>query len=259
MELMASHDFQESLKNYRDLAELRTGVAVWISNLEVYEEIIEIRRQYFSPLLPVVEKEFKRIDSRIKLRLEQRERLAQRLKTMLISRRPEYLAKADERNTLDRLAKIKLYLSSNPQYKTEAVLSRVERLNGVINWQIETDYDQRLTEAYQHLHELDEYIQKLNDIYRSFIRTRQAATQSYEGYEIPIRQLRTRLLATQVKLNGIMARQGRILDTLAINELDGRRQRLEEYQVKARFALAESYDRATRKQQEEELKPDVVN
>ena len=39
---------------------------------------------------------------------------------------------------------------------------------------------------------------------------------------------------------------------MAINELDRRRKRLEEYQIKARFALAESYDRAT-KQQEQKL------
>jgi hypothetical protein len=49
-----------------------------------------------------------------------------------------------------------------------------------------------------------------------------------------------------------MARQGRVLEQMAINELDKRRKRLEEYQIKARFALAESYDRAT-KQQERKL------
>ena len=43
-----------------------------------------------------------------------------------------------------------------------------------------------------------------------------------------------------------MAKQGRLLETMAINELDNRRKRLEEYQIKARFALAESYDRATK-------------
>jgi hypothetical protein len=41
---------------------------------------------------------------------------------------------------------------------------------------------------------------------------------------------------------------------MAIEELEARRQRLEEYQVKARFALADSYDRATLKQGQERLK-----
>ncbi len=50
-----------------------------------------------------------------------------------------------------------------------------------------------------------------------------------------------------------MAKQGRLLETMAINELDSRRKRLEEYQIKARFALAESYDRATKAQLDEEI------
>lgn len=50
-----------------------------------------------------------------------------------------------------------------------------------------------------------------------------------------------------------MARQGRVLEKMAINELDKRRKRLEEYQIKARFALAESYDRATKEQEKKLL------
>jgi predicted negative regulator of RcsB-dependent stress response len=251
LELMASHDFQESLKNYRDLGDLRERLEVWLASLQIYEEIIAIRRSYYEPLLPQVEKQFKRLDSRIRLRLEQRERLDERLRSMLIARRPEYLATASERAALDRLARINVYLAANPQRRTTEVVERIARLQGVLEWRINSEYDQRLTEAYIHLHELDEHIEKLNRVYQSFIRTRQAATQSYQGYDIPIRRIRTQIQATQLKLQGIMARQGRMLEMFAINELEKRRNRLEEYQVKARFALAESYDRATSKQQQE--------
>lgn len=253
LELLASHDFQEALKNYLDMAELRIKVGDWLRNLYVYEDMIEIRRRYYTPLLPVVEKEFKALDSLIKLRLEQRERVSQRLQGMLIARRPEYLATADERAASDRLMNLRGYLEANPQLNTDANRERVRRLQGLLHWQINTEYDARLTETYEHLRMLDEHINKLNKMYHSFIRTRQAATQSYEGYEMPIRQLRTRLQQTETRLNGIMARQGRMMETMAINELEKRRQKLEDYQVKARFALAESYDRATKKQQQQEL------
>ncbi|TNF38545.1 MAG: tetratricopeptide repeat protein [Gammaproteobacteria bacterium] len=251
MELMASHDFQELLKNYFDLADLRAGLGSWLQSLDVYEEIIGIRRAYYTPLLPVVEKEFKTLDTRIKLRLEQRDRLEQRLKGMLISRRPEYLATAEERAAVDILGKLRTWLDAHPRNKTDENMARIKRLQGVLHWRVNTEYDARLTEAYENLRLLDTHIDKLNQVYKSFIRTRQAATQSYEGYTIPIQQLRTRLQQAQQKLNAVMARQGRMLETLAINELDRRRQRLEEYQVKARFAMAESYDRATKKQQQE--------
>jgi chromosome segregation ATPase len=122
-----------------------------------------------------------------------------------------------------------------------------------MQWQINQAYDSRLTSAYEHLQELEDEIDEMNKRYRSFVRTRQAATQSYEGYAVPIQQLRTRIKTAQINLRGIMARQGRMLETLAINELDRRRKRLEEYQVKARFALAESYDRATKAQEKKEI------
>jgi hypothetical protein len=252
LDLLASHDFQEALKNYLDLAELRKNVSSWLNSLYVYEDMIEIRRRYYTPLLPVVEKEFKSLDSRIKLRLEQRERVSQRLQGMLIARRPEYLATSDERAASDTLARLRVYLDAHPKLKTDETSARIRRLQGFLQWQINTEYDARLTETFEHLRMLDEHINKLSKMYNAFIRTRQAATQSYEGYEVPIRQFRTRLQQAETKLNGIMARQGRMMEVMAINELEKRRQKLEDYQIKARFALAESYDRASKKQQQQE-------
>jgi len=46
----------------------------------------------------------------------------------------------------------------------------------------------------------------------------------------------------------LMARQGRLLETMAIEELLARRGQLESFGDKARFALADSYDRATQAQ-----------
>ena len=252
MSLMASNDFQQSLQNYRDLAELRARLSYWLASLDVYVELIGIRRQYYEPLLPVVEKQFKILDARIRVRMSQRDRLDQRLKSMVIARRPDYLATAEERGIQDRLAKIDLYLSNNPKQYTAEIRQRIARLKGVLHWQVNNAYHKRLTYAYKEMQTLDIYIKKLNKAYQSFVRTRQAATQSYEGYDIPIRQLKTKIQARQVKVDGVMARQGRLIEAMAVNELERRRNQLEEYQIKARFALAESYDRATKKQQKKQ-------
>lgn len=253
LELMASHDFQESYKNYKDLADLRHYIDKWLDDLRVFEEMIEIRRVYQEPLLPVVEEKFKKIDARMKLRLEQRDNLATKLKNMLIAPRPEYLATSNERYAMDVINAFDEIIATHPGAISDDVVQRVNRLRGTVLWSVRSEYDQRLTDAYNNLISLDDIIAKLKTTYNSFIRTRQAATQSYEGYTIPIRQLRTRLFSAQRKLKGVMAKQGRLLETMAINELDLRRKRLEEYQIKARFALAESYDRATKAQVDAEI------
>lgn len=252
MSLMASNDFQQSLRNYRDMEELKTRLDYWLASLDVYVELIELRRRYYEPLLPVVEKQFKKLDARIRLRIEQRERLDQRLKSIVISRRPDYLATAAERSYKDKLDRIELYLSKRPKKYTKEVRARIARLKGVLHWQITDAYHERLTNAYKQMKSLDIYIDKLNETYQSFVRTRQAATQSYVGYGIPIRQLKTKIQAKQMKITGVMARQAKLIEIMAVNELERRRNQLEEYQVKARFALAESYDRATKKQEKAE-------
>jgi hypothetical protein len=45
-----------------------------------------------------------------------------------------------------------------------------------------------------------------------------------------------------------MAKQGHLIETVAIDELKTRRARLEVYQTQARYAVADSYDRAAKVQ-----------
>jgi chromosome segregation ATPase len=124
--------------------------------------------------------------------------------------------------------------------------ARLERLRGVLTWNIQTDYDRRLTDTHRNLQELNRDVAQLNQQYTAFVRTRQAVTQSYEGYDGTIRRLRQRIAAALEQVETLLARQGHLIEVMAVNELTARRDRLEEFQVKARFAVADSYDRASR-------------
>ncbi len=252
-EMMASHDFQESLKNYFDLSELQKRLDHWGNYLSAYDEIIKIRAAYYEPLLPVIGTQFRALDSKMKLRTEQRDKLDKRLKKMLVSPRPDFLTTVDERIVLQQIDQIKNKLEKQGLLDVRA-LHRITRLKGVITWNVNTQYHDRFTKAVEHLRELDEHIDKLNENYRSFVRTRQAATQSYRGYDKQIQRLRIKIRSAVGKVKVLMARQGNLIEVMAVNELENRRRRLEEYQVKARFAMAESYDRATKKQQEQQIR-----
>lgn len=251
LELMASNDFQESLQNYFDLDDLRKRLLSWDEYLDAYEEIIRFRHQYYESILPTVDKQFRAADSQMRLRLEQRQALDDKLKIMLVSPRPDFLATVDERILREKLQRLAEKYKSDGSAAANDIRRRIKRLEGVLHWQISTTYDKRLTEAYKHLHQLDADVERLRNIYRSFVRSRQAATQSYKGYDDQIRQLRNRVRDSGERVKTLMARQGHMLDVMAENELEQRRKRLEEFQVQARFALSESYDRASKKQLEE--------
>ena len=251
LDLMASHDFQESLKNYLDLEQLRKKLDTWERDLTAFEQIIEQRRAYYKPLLPAIDRKFRELDSLMRLRLEQRDRIQQRLKAMLVVPRPDYLATANERIIGERISLLERKLTSGGTAPPGEVEARIKRLRGVLHWNIYTQYDRRFTEAYEHLRSLILEVDRLKKQYTSFVRTRQAATQSYEGYDDVIRRERVLIRKAKEKVGELMERQGRMLETMAVNELTTRRELLAEFQVKARFAMADSYDRATRSQSEE--------
>ena len=253
LELMASHDFQESLKNYLDLEELRKKLDSWEGDLDAFEEIIENRRAYYQPLLPAIDREFRRLDSQMRLRLEQRDRIEQRLKAMLVVPRPDYLATFKERIISEQIALLERKLTRVGTVVPSGVEARIKRLRGVLHWNIYTDYDRRFTEAYKHLRDLNLEVDRLKKQYNAFVRTRQAATQSYEGYDDVIRRQRFLIRKAREKVRELMARQGHMLETMAVNELTTRRERLAEFQIKARFAMADSYDRATRDKTQERV------
>jgi hypothetical protein len=182
----------------------------------------------------------------MRLRLEQRDRIEQRLKAMLVVPRPDYLATAEERVIGEQIALLERKLTAGGTAVPGEVEARIKRLRGVLHWHIYTQYDSRFTEAYKHLRDLNREVDLLKRQYTAFVRTRQAATQSYEGYDDVIRRQRSLIGKAREEVGERMARQGQMLETMAVNELTARRELLAEFQTKARFAMADSYDRAAR-------------
>jgi hypothetical protein len=246
--LMASHDFQTALQNYLDLEDLRRKLVSWERSLDSFDDIIRLRRDYYEPLLPEIDRQFRTLDAQIRLRLEQRKHLARRLQHMLIAPRPDYLATAEERLLGARIARLEVALRDASDREEADLRLRIRRLEGVLTWSLETQYHERLTDTHRHLRELSRDIDALTAKYDAFVRTRQAATHSYVGYEIPINGLRVRAADALERLDVLMARQGHLLETVAVEELLARRERLVTYQNQARFAFADSYDRAAKAQ-----------
>ncbi|MFN2365631.1 MAG: hypothetical protein ABR523_04110, partial [Desulfurivibrionaceae bacterium] len=164
---------------------------------------------------------------------------------MLVAPRPDYLATMEERIFGERIVRLEQAVAARSTGEPGQLAERIGRLRGVLDWKIYSQYDQRFTEAHESLRDLNRFADLLPARYFSFVRTRQGAVQSYQGYDDAIRRLRIRIKAAKGEVRELMARQGHMLEVMALNELTGRRTRLEEFQVKARFAMADSYDRAT--------------
>ncbi len=244
MELLASHDFQTALRNYLDLEDLRARLAAWRASLDAFQDMIRLRSAHYEPLLPGVDAEFRELDARMRLRLEQQKNVGKRLEAMLTAPRPDHLATAEERIAHERILELEERVGDAEGSGAEALRLRAARLRGALTWRLETEYHQRLTDAHAHLRELDAHVEEMNRRYEAFVRTRQAASHSYVGYDTLMERLRRRVGDAHERVGMLMARQGHLIETVAINRLRARRERLVDQQTQARFAVADSYDRA---------------
>jgi len=251
MALLASHDFHTGLQNYLDLEDLRQRLVSWKTSFDAFEDMIALRAGNYEPLLPDVDSSFREFDAQFRLRMAQHELLGRRLQGMLTAPRPDYLATADERVVLERLNRMEAQLAGAGNEQQQAVRERIARVRGTLTWRLHTEYHERLTLAHEHLRELNAVVEATTRQYESFVRTRQEATHSYVGYDPTIGRLRQRVAAALAKVERLQARQGHLIETVAIDVLQARRERLVSYQEQARFAVADSYDRATRQQTSE--------
>jgi len=243
-ELMASNDFQTALQNYLDLEDLHRRLIAWQDGFDAFEDLIRLRRANYEPLLPQVDAHFRELDSQMRVRLEQRDHLQKRLQDLLTAPRPTLLATVDERVALERLSKIDTALQHVSGPECAVLQTRVQHLQGVLTWRLYTEYPERLTQAHKDLHALNDNVRMLQEQYTAFVRARQAAVHSYAGYDQLITRMRTHVGEALQRVDTLQARQGHVIEAVAIDELNIRRQRLEAYQLQARYAVADSYDRA---------------
>jgi tetratricopeptide (TPR) repeat protein len=245
-ELMASHDFQTALQNYLDMQDIRSRLVSWQKSLDAFEDMIKLRGQYYEPLLPGVDAQFREVDAQMRLRIEQRQHVADRLHGMLTAPRPEYLATTDERTDVERLAALRHRLEGDTSEQAAVLRQRIAHVEGTLTWRLRTEYHERLTQAFVHLNELESDMASMNARYAAFVRARQAATHSYVGYDVQLARLRERISNEAQRIDLVVARQGHVIETAAINQLKARRERLVALQTQARYAVADSYDRAAR-------------
>ena len=248
MQLLASHDFQTGLQNYLDLADLRRKLDSWQSDFDAFDDMVGIRNEHYEPLLPEIDTEFRELDSRMRLRIEQHKMLVKRRDDLLTTPRPEFLATREEQAMLRKIDAIEKALEDGTITDEGYLAERMQRLKGLLIWTLEIEYHERLSQFDQNLRSLADAMLVAGEQYERFVRSRQAATHSFMGYETPINRLRSRVSEAAMQVDLLMRRQGRLLEIVAIDELTARRTRLENYRDKARFALADRYDRATQAQ-----------
>ena len=243
-ELLASHRFQEGLKNYRDLQFLRGNLDQWLQSLGAFDDILDTRQRAFDQRLPLINASLARMD--VEAMAVQLENFESRLTAVAGARDVVALATPSEQDQWRRLQGMESQLDLLGDDPSARELSRKQRfLKGVLQWEVEREYKVRLWREQRSLRELDDQLAEVSRAYRQVDSSRAEWPQEFADLSERITRLTPVVLNLAGQIDATLAQQAQYLEGIAVEELQAQHERLNTYQVQARFALASVYDRAT--------------
>jgi hypothetical protein len=156
------------------------------------------------------------------------------------------LGTPEEQQTWARLKRIEDFLAAHPDDPDLAEMREKHRLmKGVMYWRLSESFKARLWNERRSVKELEA---SLKDTQKRALLVRQARVgmpASNGGYGTRVAALRGRIDDLQLRISDVSAKQNLFLQQLAIRELEGQKQRIDTYEIQARYELAAIYDRAS--------------
>jgi hypothetical protein len=241
--LLASNEFQEGLKNYRELNFMSRNLDNWREDVSAYDDMLDTRQEAYKRRVPKADAVMAATD--LDALTHKRVDFESRINEIEKSKDVAALGTPEEQQTWLRLRRIEDYLAAHPDDPDLVAMREKHRLmKGVMYWRLSASFKARLWNERRSVKELEA---ELKETQKRAVLVRQARagmptnTGTYAGR---VAAIRARMDQLQERLAGVSAEQNRFLQALAIRELEGQKQRISTYQIQARYELAAIYDRA---------------
>ena len=239
--LLSTHEFQEGLKNYRDLNYMHRNLDDWQQSVDVYANMLETRQQAYAERLPRVEETLARadLDGMVDRKLEFDSLLND------IERSNDWLALATP-------AEFKMWgeitgLEATPALSADIpeaaeVREKIALLRGVLQWDLEKQFKDRLWRIRRNLRQSGEALVETQRARRQIDESMRQQPLEFAAFSERVYGLGPRIEGMKIRIEDQMADQRAFLRNIAVGELQAQKDRLDIYTVQARFALAAIYD-----------------
>ncbi len=239
--LLASHEFQEGLKNYRDLDYLARNLERWQSSLGVFRNMLETREQAYDERLPRVTASLAGADLEgmvdRKLAFDARLDSIERNHDALALASPAEFALWGE---VSALAQNPAVAADLPE--AEDLRHKLRLMKGVLQWDLEKSFKERLWRLRRDVRESGEALVETQRSRRRVDESMQTEPGLFAGFGARIDGLAPRIESLRARVGRAMDRQRVYLQGIAVGEMQAQKERLHTYSVQARFALAAIYD-----------------
>jgi hypothetical protein len=247
--VLAQHEFQEALKNYRDLVFLSRNLQEWREKLGVFDDMLANRRKAFAERLPQVRARASEIGI---APLRQRFDTAANLVTTGATA-ADGLAFADARQSdlLGRVANVQSQLKGAPNSaEVNAARERARMASGALTWQLAQDYPTRVWQARQQLQSISDELATAQRLDAALAQAQRDEPARFETFDKRIAAISPVLDAMVPRLAALTRTQQQAVQGIAVAELTRQQERLGVYSTQARYALAQLYDRGTDRAQD---------
>ena len=240
--LLAGHEFQEALKDYRALGFLTANLGRLADDLDAFAGLVDARSETFAALVPAASGRIEGID------LARVERERNGLQAWLDRAREtgdwSLLAEGDEQRLLAMMAGVEATLDAHPEDPALAGAREKARLQrGALQWQLDAAGTERAWRTGRDLRRLDAQLATARERLDTARAALIVAPVRNEQLKREIDALRPRLAQAAGQIAEARQRQGDYLAALALEVLEAQRARLAEYSAQARYGLAALYDR----------------
>jgi hypothetical protein len=241
--VLAGHDFQEGLKNYRDLSYLGTTLARWADSMEAFGNMIDTREKAYAERLPRADAML--AAGALEKHQHTRDDLESRLNAIESEGDVAALGSAEEQDQWRRIQRLEAALADAPDDEENSNLrERLRLVKGVLYFRLNESFKARLWRERRTIKDLDLALHEAQARWIRVEKARKSVPTNTGEFATRIAALQQRIDALQVRLVEAARKQNAYLAALAVKELEGQKDRLATYQIQARFALASMYDRA---------------
>ena len=244
--LLATHEFQEGLKNYRDLLLMQRNLATWSLSVEAFEDMVDTRRRAYAQRIPVLQQTLDTVD--LDALEDHKNELESRLQGHRARRgcRRRWRPRR-EREQWAKIERIEKVLASADQSDplVQEMREKTRLLRGTLLWDFNASYKARLWRTRKELRELDVAYKEARRRWVLVERAREDYPARTEQFASRVANLQPRIAALSAKLAAAAQSQNQYLAAIAVKELESQKERLAAYSLQARYALASIYDRAS--------------
>jgi len=241
--VLAGHDFQEGLKNYRDLSYLGHTLERWADSMEAFGNMIDTREKAYAERLPRADALL--ADGAADRDQRKRNDLDGRLNSIEAEGDVAAVGSAKEREQWASIQRMEAALVGAPDNEENAALrDRLRLVKGVLYFRLNDSFKARVWRERRTIKDLDLALHEAQARWIRVERARKSVPTNNGEFAARIAALQQRIDGLQIRLVDAAQKQNGYLAQLAVKELEGQKDRLATYQIQARFALATMYDRA---------------